>query len=38
MKLIYTLKHNPSLNFKSSIYNPMDFNITRFYTPLGINK
>ena len=38
MKLIYTLKHNPSLNSKSSIYNPMDLNITQSYTPLGTNK
>jgi hypothetical protein len=38
MKLIYILKHNPSLNFKSPIYNPMDFNITQSYIPLGTNK
>ena len=38
MKLIYTLKHNPSLNFKSPIYNPMDLNVTQSYIPLGTNK
>ena len=28
IKPIYTLKCDPSLNSKSPIYNPMDFNIT----------
>jgi hypothetical protein len=38
MKLLYTLKCDPSLNSKSPIYNPIDLNITQSYTPLGINK
>jgi hypothetical protein len=38
MKLLYTLKCDLSLNFKSPIYNPMDFNITQSYTPLETNK
>ena len=38
MKLLYTLKHNPFLNSKSPIYNPMDLNITQFYVLLGTNK
>ena len=38
MKLIYTLKCNPSLNSKSPIYDPMDLNITQSYVPLGINE
>ena len=38
MKLIYTLKHNSSPNFRSPIYNPMDFNVTQSYMPLGTNK
>ena len=38
MKPIYTLKCNPSLNFRSPTYNPMDFNITQSYAPLGTNK
>jgi hypothetical protein len=38
MKLLYTLKCDPSLNSKSPIYNPMDFNITQSYMPLGTNK
>ena len=38
MKPLYTLKYNPSLNFKSPIYNPMDLDVTQFYTLLGINK
>jgi hypothetical protein len=38
MKLLYTLKYNPSLNSRSPIYNPMDLNITQSYIPLGTNK
>jgi hypothetical protein len=38
MKLLYTLKRNLSLNFKSPIYNPIDLNITQSYIPLEINK
>jgi hypothetical protein len=38
MKLLYTLKRNPSLNSKSPIYNPIDLNITQSYTPLETNK
>jgi hypothetical protein len=38
MKLLYTLKHDLSLNSKNPIYNLIDFNITQSYTPLGINK
>jgi hypothetical protein len=38
MKLLYTLKHDPSLNFKSPIYNPIDLDITQSYTPLETNK
>jgi hypothetical protein len=38
MKPLYTLKHDPSLNFRSPIYNLIDFNVTQSYTPLGINK
>ena len=38
MKLIYTLKRDPSPNSKSPIYNPIDFDITQSYRPLGINK
>jgi hypothetical protein len=38
MKLLYILKYDPSLNSKSPIYDFMDFNVTQFYTLLGINK
>jgi hypothetical protein len=38
MKLLYNLKHDPSLNFKSLIYNPIDLDVTQFYTPLETNK
>ena len=38
MKLLYILKHDLFLNFKSPIYNPIDLNITQSYTPLGTNK
>ena len=38
MKLIYTLKHDLFPNSKSPIYNPMDLNITQFYTPLRTNE
>jgi hypothetical protein len=38
MKLLYTLKRDLSLNSKNPIYNPMDLNITRSYTPLGTNE
>ena len=38
MKLIYTLKCDSSLNSRSPTYNPMDFNITQSYIPLGTNK
>ena len=38
MKLLYTLKCDLFLNSKSPIYNPMDFNITQSYIPLGTNK
>ena len=33
-----TLKCNPSPNSRSPIYNFMDLDITRSYTPLKINK
>jgi hypothetical protein len=38
MKLLYTLKYDLSLNFKSPIYDPIDFNVTQSYIPLGTNK
>ena len=38
MKLLYTLKRDPSPNSKSLIYNPMNLNITQSYTPLKTNK
>ena len=38
MKLVYTLKRDPSLRPKSPIYNPIDLNATQFYTPLGTDK
>jgi hypothetical protein len=38
MKLIYTLKRDPSLNSRSPIYDLIDLNITQSYTPLGTNK
>ena len=38
MKLLYTIKYNPSPNSKSPTYNFMDLNITQSYIPLGTNK
>ena len=38
MKPLYTLKRDLFLNSKSPIYNPIDLNITQFYTPLGTNE
>jgi hypothetical protein len=38
MKLLYTLKRDPSLNSRSPIYDPMDLNVTQSYAPLGTNE
>jgi hypothetical protein len=38
MKLLYTLKRDPSLNSRSPIYDFINLNITQFYMPLGTNK
>jgi hypothetical protein len=38
MKLLYTLKRDPSLNSKSPIYDFIDFNVTQSYIPLETNK
>ena len=38
MKLLYTLKHNPSPNSRSPIYNPIDLNVTQSYIPLKTNE
>jgi hypothetical protein len=38
MKLLYTLKRDPFLNFRSPIYNFIDFDVTQSYMPLKTNK
>ena len=38
MKLLYTLKRDPSPNSKSPTYDLMDLNVTQSYTLLGTNE